>query len=583
MDKNWNHDSNSDENIPNLGFESLSLGQKLLSKCLKKTGISVSVRGIAVNTTSQIKVAGSAWKSEAKYDSTSQTKTGTLDDVSFPDLLGSSNRDVSANNQPSERSSVTNDNDRPASKEPRRSRYKVKHRLPIVQAVNNTPYHPSRDASYSGSSFSFKNTPFDEEEDIVGNDFLMPGMKGNYPLGFTNFIGKGVRSPPPPPPPLPYPTNSLSIYQSYQQYSITRLKPGKSQASKTNVRADSPASESNWLDNKSDGYNEAELTTAIDSLNNSILADRTEGLTIKPFVSDKLAQSYLDLTNFEDNTLLLQDSLSNQLDGRLIDQLENQLDDRLASQLTDKLDNGLSNDLDRSLSDELDNRLSSELETTLDSKLESAIDERLASELGTGLESSLSANLSVGLDKRKKGGFLRRKRFTTTGRSQAPPMEVHYPSRPQPRGQRPRRERGDKLVPTQTRGSSTPSLVPNTPTLSSLLTKSPVSSRKAPEISSKPSVSKIYNIPKPPINGKPDSVRSPDVERMDTDSSGFRRPRPRLRPKTKDIDEDWRSSANTVEPKLNENAVISENVHERRHFRTRPRFKHPSMNNVRSE
>ncbi|BAM39546.1 conserved hypothetical protein [Theileria orientalis strain Shintoku] len=559
MDKNWNNGSNSDENLPTLGFESLSLGQKLLSKCLKKTGISVSVRGIAVNTTSQIKVAGSAWKSEAKYDATSETKTGTLDDVSFPDLLGSSNREVSVNNQTSERSSVTNDNERSASKEPRRNRYKVKHRLPIVQAVNNTPYHPSRDGSYSGSSFSFKNSPFDEEEDIVGNDFLMPGMKGNYPLGFTNFIGKGVRSPPPPPPPLPYPTNSLSIYQSYQQYSITRLKPGKSQANKTHVRADSPASESNWLDNKSDGYNEAELTTAIDSLNNSILADRSEGMTIKPFVSDKLAQSYLDLSNFEDNTLLLQDSLSNQLDGRLIDQLENQLDDRIASQL------------------------SSELETTLDSKLENAIDERLSSELGTGLESSLSGSLSAGLDKRKKGSFLRRKRFTTTGRPQPAGMDTQYPSRPQPRAPRPRRERTDKLAPSQTLSGSSPSLLPNTPTLSSLLTKSPVASRKPPELSSKSSVSKIYNIPKPPINGKPDSALSPDVERMDTDSSSFRRPRLRPRPKRKDIDEDWRSSANTVEPTPNENAVMSENVHERRHFRNRPRFKHPSMNNARSE
>ncbi|EAN34296.1 hypothetical protein TpMuguga_01g01058 [Theileria parva strain Muguga] len=517
MDKNWNNETNSEENLSNMGLESLSLGQRLLSKCLKKTGISVSVRGIAVNTTSQIKTAGSAWKSEAKYDSNVETKTGTLDDVSFPDLLGSSNRDVSVNNRISEASSVTNDQDR-LSKEPRSTRYKFKHRISSVKSVASPGFHSSRDSSYS-NSLSFRNSSNEDSDNILGTDFLMPGMKGNYPLGFTNFIGRGVESPPPPPPSVPYPANPNGIYQGFQQYA-TRLKSSRPQMFKPNVMVGSPTvSDSNWLDNKSEGYNEAELTTAIDTLNHSILSDRApdDGLTIKGYVSDKLSQPFLDLTNFKDNSILLQDSQTNKLDERLVGQLENRLTNQLENTLSDQIDNTLSNQLENTLSDQLD----------------------------TTIRETLTTTLPAGVEKRKKDRYSRRRKYTSSS-SNAQNANSNQPNT----NAKPQKDKKDRLftkpdpnksneVPTSQPPNATPSTDP------------------------------------PPTTGVSDPQPSvPKTEKPATSGSGSgrsRRSRHRAKPRPRDDDESWRNSANE---KPQNNAVNSENkTHERKYFKSKSKHK----------
>uniref|UniRef100_A0A3B0N2G1 Ms1orf2 protein, putative n=1 Tax=Theileria annulata TaxID=5874 RepID=A0A3B0N2G1_THEAN len=479
MDKNWNNETNSEENLSNMSLESLSLGQRLLSKCLKKTGISVSVRGIAVNTTSQIKTAGSAWKSEVKYESNVESKTGTLDDVSFPDLLGSSNRDVSVNNRISETSSVTNDQDR-LSKEPRSTRYKFKHRISSVKSVASPGFHSSRDSSYS-NSLSFRNSNSDDTDNILGTDFLMPGMKGNYPLGFTNFIGRGVESPPPPPPSVPYPANPNGIYQGFQQYA-TRLKSNsRPQMFKPNVMVESPTvSESNWMDNKSDGYNEAELTTAIDTLNHSILSDRTrdDRLTIKQYVSDKLSQPFLDLTNYKDNSLLLQESLTNKLDERLVGQLESRL----------------TNQLESTLSNQLENTLSDQLEPTI--------------------HETLTSNLSPVAEKRKKDRYPRRKKPTSTS-SNAQTVNTNQPNI----NAKSQKDKKDRLFtnPDPTKTNDVPTSQP-------------------PDSTAPPATSSVSEQPPDPKNDK--------LPASGTGSGRSRRSRHRPKSHHRDEDENWRNSAN---------------------------------------
>nr|CAB93687.1 Ms1orf2 protein [Theileria annulata] len=163
---------------------------------------------------------------------------------------------------------------------------------------------------------------------------------------------------------------------------------------KPNVMVESPTvSESNWMDNKSDGYNEAELTTAIDTLNHSILSDRTrdDRLTIKQYVSDKLSQPFLDLTNYKDNSLLLQESLTNKLDERLVGQLE--------SRLTNQLENTLSNQLENTLSDQLE----------------------------PTIHETLTSDLSPLAEKRKKDRYPRRKKPTSTS-SNAQTVNTNQPN-----------------------------------------------------------------------------------------------------------------------------------------------------------
>ncbi|EKX74371.1 conserved hypothetical protein [Theileria equi strain WA] len=216
MDEKWKDTSNKDESVPTAGFESLSLGQKLLSKCVKRTGISVSVRGIAINTTSQIKTAGSAWKSEGRYDYNRDGRNSSFD-VSFPDLLGSSNN---VNKTPSQWNSdaISGSETATISNSETGSRNGFKN------------YGYSRASSRDNSSSrSFRNFPPNGkstsglDNDILGDQFLMPGMKGTYPLGFTNFIGKGVESSPPPPPETPFNPSKVSLMKPNRLKSRSNL------------------------------------------------------------------------------------------------------------------------------------------------------------------------------------------------------------------------------------------------------------------------------------------------------------------------------------------------------------------------
>eukprot|EP00371_Babesia_bovis_P000820 XP_001609467.1 hypothetical protein [Babesia bovis T2Bo] len=52
------------------------------------------------------------------------------------------------------------------------------------------------------------------DTELMGENFLIPGMKGTYPMGYRNFIGRGVSETPPPPPTTPPPVQGAPKAQT---------------------------------------------------------------------------------------------------------------------------------------------------------------------------------------------------------------------------------------------------------------------------------------------------------------------------------------------------------------------------------
>ncbi|GFE55606.1 hypothetical protein BaOVIS_030100 [Babesia ovis] len=142
----------------------LSLGERLLAKSSKKTGISVSVHGIAISITNQSRAAGSAWKSDVRGAVTKSAEKA-VDEASFPGLQAGTS-------------------DTKLLKDPFRSK-------------NEETLTQTKDRWKTSRSLL--------DSDMMGENFLMPGMKGTYPLGYRNFIGRGTSENPPPPPSTPPP------------------------------------------------------------------------------------------------------------------------------------------------------------------------------------------------------------------------------------------------------------------------------------------------------------------------------------------------------------------------------------------
>ncbi|KAK1443253.1 hypothetical protein BgAZ_201290 [Babesia gibsoni] len=162
-----------------------SLGQRLLARSVKKTGISVSVHGIAVNINSQSVTAGSAWKSDNRINSTNVISRA-IDDESFPDLRKS------------------------GSMEPKKLKDNFKTEENSFEKASND----KQQGSGKTSSYEF-----------TGEKYLMPGLKGSFALGYRNFIGRGTQSDPPPPPPPPLQTpNGKSIGRNNERRSSDKQK-----------------------------------------------------------------------------------------------------------------------------------------------------------------------------------------------------------------------------------------------------------------------------------------------------------------------------------------------------------------------
>ncbi|GIX65390.1 Myb family DNA-binding domain-containing protein [Babesia caballi] len=147
----------------------LSLGERLRAKSTKKSGISVSVHGIAVSITNPVKTSGSAWKSDSRLTvAASPARTRPVDEVSFPGL-------------------------KPGAEDSKNLKD------PFKEEGEEAPKQP--EVIWRGDQKGLA-------RELLGDKFLMPGMKGTYPLGYRNFIGRGTDAVPPPPPSTPPPAPS---------------------------------------------------------------------------------------------------------------------------------------------------------------------------------------------------------------------------------------------------------------------------------------------------------------------------------------------------------------------------------------